>query len=112
QAVVGNERTDIGAAIRLGTAAFPESGQRRLVLFSDGNENIGDAMAALTTALPLGVTLDVIPLGATRGNDVSVRKLGTPGSAKKGQTFDVKIFAQSDRDQRATIRLYRNEEYL
>ncbi len=44
QAVVGTERTDIAGAIRLGTAAFPETGQKRLVLMSDGNENIGDAM--------------------------------------------------------------------
>ena len=112
QAVIGTERTDIGAAIRLGTAAFPENGQRRLVLISDGNENIGDSVAALSAALPLGVSLDVLPIGATRGNDVSVRRLVIPGSAKKGQTFDVKIFVQSDRDQSATIRLIRNEQVL
>src|SRR5882672_6601933 len=41
QAVVGSERTDIASAIRLGTAAFPETGQKRLVLLSDGNENVG-----------------------------------------------------------------------
>jgi uncharacterized membrane protein len=112
QAVIGNERTDIGAAIRLGTAAFPENGQRRLVLISDGNENVGDAMAAVSASLPLGVSLDVIPIGATRGNDVSVRKLGLPSSAKKGQPFDIKIFAQADREQSATIRLIRNEQVL
>src|SRR5436309_8708798 len=73
-AVVGAERTDIAAAIRLGTAAFPETGQKRLVLLSDGNENIGDAEAALLAAKPLGVTIDVVPLGVERGNDVSVQK--------------------------------------
>jgi hypothetical protein len=56
QAVVGVERTDIASAIRLGTAAFPETGQKRLVLLSDGNENVGDAMSALAAALPLGVS--------------------------------------------------------
>src|SRR5206468_8113786 len=68
QAIIGTERTDIGAAIRLGTAAFPENGQRRLVLISDGNENIGDSIAALSASLPLGVSLDVLPIGATRGD--------------------------------------------
>src|ERR1039458_8672208 len=63
QAVVGTQRTDIASAIRLGTAAFPETGQKRLVLLSDGNENVGDAMAALAAARPLGVSLDVLPLG-------------------------------------------------
>src|SRR5882762_571719 len=50
QAVVNTERTDLGAAIRLGTAGFPETGQKRLVLMTDGNENVGDAMSALVAA--------------------------------------------------------------
>src|SRR5205085_5791000 len=111
-AVVGAERTDIAAAIRLGTAAFPEIGQKRLVLLSDGNENIGDAETALLAARPLGVTVDVVPLGVERGNDVSVQKLGVPGRVKKGQTFEAKIFVQADKAQSATLRLYRNEQPL
>src|ERR1051326_4316859 len=55
QAVVGTERTDLAAAIRLGTAAFPETGQKRLVLLTDGNENVGDAMGAVLAAKNLGV---------------------------------------------------------
>ncbi|MDB6122782.1 MAG: putative rane protein [Pedosphaera sp.] len=112
QAVVGRERTDIEGALRLGTAAFPETGQKRLVLLSDGNENAGDAMAAVLAARPLGVTVDVFPMGVTRGNDVSVQKLGVPAKLKKGQVFETKIFLQSDRAQSAIVRLYRNEQYL
>jgi uncharacterized membrane protein len=112
QAVVGTERTDIAGAIRLATAAFPETGQKRIVLFSDGNENIGDAQNALLAAKTLGVTLDVVPLGIARQNDVAVQKLGLPSNVKKGQSFEVKIFAQSDQAQSATVRLYRNEQFL
>jgi uncharacterized membrane protein len=112
QAVVGTERTDLAAAIRLGTAAFPETGQKRLVLLSDGNENVGDAMAAALTAKPLGVTIDVLPMGVSRANDVSVQKVQIPPKLKKAQAFEVKIFVQSERAQPATIRLYRNEQYL
>jgi uncharacterized membrane protein len=112
QAVVGTERTDLGAAIRLGTAAFPETGQRRMVLMTDGNENVGDAMTAVLAAKPLGVTFDVIPVGGMRGNDASIQKLSLPNNLKKGQTFEVKIFAQADKAQMATVRLYRNDQYL
>ena len=111
-AVVGTERTDIAGAIRLGTAAFPETGQKRLVILSDGNENMGDAMAAALAAKPLGVSVDVVPLGAARGGDVSVQKLGLPSNVKKGQTFEVKIYAQADKAQRATVRLFRNDQLL
>ena len=109
-AVVDTERTDISSAIRLGTAAFPETGQKRLVLISDGNENLGDALAAASAAKSLGVSIDVLPLGVRRGNDVSVQKLSLPARVKKGQTFDAKIFIQADEAQEATVRLYRNDQ--
>jgi uncharacterized membrane protein len=112
QAVVGTERTDLAAAIRLGTAAFPETGQKRLVLLTDGNENVGDAMSAVLAAKPLGVSVDVIPMGVSRAGDVSVQKVQVPPRLKKGQPFDVKIFVQADRNQTATVRLYRNDQFL
>lgn len=111
-AIVGSERTDIAGAIRLATAAFPETGQKRIVLVSDGNENIGDAISAVNAAKPLDVTIDVVPVGARRGQDVSIQKVSLPNNLKKGQTFDVKIFAQADQAQTATVRLYRNDQYL
>lgn len=112
QAVVGSERTDIAGAIQLGMAAFPENGQKKLVLFSDGNENVGDAYAALLAAKSQGVLMDVFPLGATRTGDVSVQKLGLPANIKKGQTFEAKIFAVSDKAQAAKVRLFRNDQLL
>lgn len=111
-AVVGTERSDLASAIRLGTAAFPETGQKRLVVLSDGNENIGDALGAVASARSLGVSIDVVPLGVTRGGDVSVQKLGIPSKLKTGQTFDVGIFVQSDTNRAATLRLFQNDRYL
>jgi uncharacterized membrane protein len=112
QAVVGTERTDLAAAIRLGTAAFPETGQKRLVLLTDGNENVGDAISAVLAAKPLGASVDVVPIGVSRAGDVSVQKVQVPPRLKKNQAFEVKIFVQADQAQSATVRLYRNEQYL
>jgi uncharacterized membrane protein len=112
QAVVGTERTDLASAIRLGTAAFPETGQKRLVLMTDGNENVGDSMAAVLAARELGVSVDVVPMGVARANDIAVQKVQLPSRLKKNQAFETKIFVQSERDQAATVRLYRNEQFL
>ncbi len=112
QAVVNTERTDLSAAIRLGTAGFPETGQKRLVLMSDGNENIGAAMDALAAARSLGVTLDVVPVGVARANDLAVQKLGLPSNLKKGTAFEAKIFVQADHPTDAKVSLYRNDQYL
>jgi uncharacterized membrane protein len=112
EAVVDTQRSDLASAIRLATAAFAETGQKRIVLMSDGNENIGDAMAAVAGAKSQGATVDVVPLGVTRGNDVFVQKVQVPTKLKKGQPFEAKIFVQADQAQKATVRLYRNEQFL
>ncbi len=111
-AVVGSDRSDLASAIRLGTAAFPEDGQRRLVLMSDGNENVGDAMGAALAAKALGVSMDVVPMGSVRRGDVMVQKLSVPGALKKGQTFEAKILALSDTNRTASLRLFRNNQFL
>ena len=111
-AVVDSERTDLSSAIRLATAAFPEVGQKRLVLLTDGNENVGDAYAAALAARPLDVSIDVLPLGVNRVNDVSIQKLTLPNRLKKGQPFEVKIFAEADHPTTGTLRLFRNDQLL
>ena len=112
EAVVDTQRSDLASAIRLATAAFAETGQKRIVLMSDGNENLGDAMAAVAGARSQGATVEVVPLGVSRGNDVFVQKVQVPAKLKKGQPFEAKIFVQADAAQTATVRLYRNEQFL
>ena len=111
-AVIPSERTDIASAIRLGTASFPEMGQKRLVLVSDGNENLGDATAALLSARALGVTLDVLPRGVDRSGDVAVERVTVPNRLKKGQPFEPRIFVDSTKAQAGTLRIYRNDQLL
>ena len=69
-------------------------------------------MAAVSGARAQGATVDVVPLGASRGNDVFVQKVQVPSKLKKGQPFELKIFIQSDQAQMASVRLYRNEQFL
>ena len=112
QAVIDPERTDIAGAVRLGLAALPEAGQKKLVLFSDGNENAGDALGAVAMAHSQDATVDVVPLGVRRSGDVSLQKVGLPSRLKKGQTFEAKIFATSDKPRKAKLRLLRNDQLL
>ncbi|MGE3309687.1 MAG: VWA domain-containing protein [Limisphaerales bacterium] len=112
QAVISSAGSDLAGAIRLATAAFPETGQRRIVLFSDGNQTTGDALQAVVASRALGVSVDVVPLGAQRGGDVVLQKVVVPTKLKQGQTFEVKIFVESDRRTRANLSLYRNEQFL
>jgi uncharacterized membrane protein len=112
EAVVDSQRTDVASAVRLATAAFAETGQKRIVLMSDGNENIGDVMGAVAQAKAQGASVDVVALGASRGSDVFVQKVQVPTKLKKGQPFELKFFVQADEAQEVTAELFRNDVSL
>ena len=66
ESTIDPEYTDLGAAIKLALATFPEDTARRIVLLSDGNENRGNALEQALAAKELGVAdrrpADRVPL--------------------------------------------------
>jgi hypothetical protein len=72
---VDDTYTDIASAIKLALASFPEGTAKRIVLITDGNENIGQAEEQARIAKQNGVQIDVVPLGSGKRNinEVSIR---------------------------------------
>src|SRR5262249_54100053 len=72
--------TDLAASIKLGLASFPEGTSKRLVLISDGNENLGQAEEQARIAKENGVQIDVLPIAAGRRNpnEVLVERIEAP----------------------------------
>ena len=83
---VDGNYTDIAAAIKLALASFPEGSGKRIVLLSDGNENMGNAEEQARLAKQNGVQIDVVPLGAGQRNEneVLVERVEAPPVAEKG----------------------------
>ena len=76
--------TDIGAALRLASALFPDDAQKRIVLLSDGNDTTGggQAEAALAATRDIRIETRLIGLGAT--DEVLVERLITPSTSNLG----------------------------
>src|SRR5207245_4682548 len=68
--VVSRDYTDLAGALRLALAAFPEDAQKRIVLLSDGNENLGNAVEEATAAASAGGQSDAVRI--TYGNATGV----------------------------------------
>ena len=97
--------SDIGAAVRLGSAIFPAGTQRRLVLLSDGNDTGGQAGEAILNAATSGVHLDVaLPSGQTFG-EVLLDGLDAPAGARVGETMEITARVRSTVTTAATLRL-------
>jgi uncharacterized membrane protein len=104
--------TNIAGAVRLALASFPENSQRRVMLLSDGNENLGSAVQEASTAVSAQVQVDVVPVSYRYDHEVLLEKMIIPSEAKVGEPFEVRLVARSTEKTSAVIRLLRNGELI
>ncbi|HJQ27016.1 MAG TPA: VWA domain-containing protein [Blastocatellia bacterium] len=109
--------TDIAAALRLAAALVPEDATGRLVLVSDGNENLERVSDEAQLLRASGVEVFTHSLNTTserneaRG-EVAIRQLDVPQQLAEGESFDLKVTVDSTRDTAATLRIYRNDSVV
>ncbi len=98
--------TDIGGAMRLAAALFPDDAQKRIVLLTDGNDTTGagQAEAALAAAQQIQVQTHVVGLGGAA--EVLVERVTTPTTAHLGEDIEAKAVITSTVAQLATVRLF------
>lgn len=101
--------TNIARAIQVGIASFPAAGARRLVLLSDGNENVGAAAEAALIARSLGIQMFALPLGRpAQEPEVRVDKLVVPAQVKAGTPYRVEAVVFSTIETPASLELVRD----
>ena len=83
--------TDVARALRLAQASFTEDASKRIVLVSDGNENLGDAAELAQALAGDGVGIDVVPVRYEQQGEVIVERVTVPGNVREGQPFDLRV---------------------
>ena len=83
--------TSIESALKIAQAAFPEGSAGRVVIISDGNENVGDALGVARSMAAAGIGIDVVPIEMLAQQDVSVDKIDMPTDIRKGQKFQIRV---------------------
>jgi Mg-chelatase subunit ChlD len=97
--------TNLAGAIRLGLAMMPAGTARRMVLLSDGRENLGDAEEATRLAAAHGVSLDVVSLAHEAGPDVWLEGLKAPSPVRENERVSLQISISSSTNTTATLLL-------
>ena len=70
--------TDIGAALRLAAALFPDDAQKRIVLLSDGNDTTGSGQSEASLAAARGIQVETHLVGLGGRDEVLVERLAAP----------------------------------
>jgi len=103
------DRTDIAAGLRMAMATFPEGFARRIVLLSDGNENVGNVLAEADTAAASGIAIDVVPLTYQHRADILVDRIVLPAHSSRDTRIPLRLIVKSLRPTRARLSLFHND---
>jgi uncharacterized membrane protein len=111
-AMPSSDRTDVASALRLAMAMFPHDTAKRVVLMTDGNENLGDLLAEARRAKADQIPVDLVPLRYQRRNEVYFDRMIAPTHVERGEQVPLRMILHSDRHTTGTVTLYHNDELV
>ena len=100
--------TDIGNAVELAVAAFPANARKKIVIISDGNQNLGNVSEGVRYATGENVLVDVLGVSFGVKNEILVDKLQLPNKVRENEAFDLKVHVESNIATGAELQIYRN----
>src|SRR6266852_3337196 len=104
--------TDLATGLRLAAAILPTDSERRIVLLSDGQQNLGDVLQEAQLLQQEGIRLDVVPLPTFSGPEARIDDLSAPTELRTNERFLLHARLFSSVAQQATLRLYLDQTLL
>jgi uncharacterized membrane protein len=104
--------TDLAAGLRLAAAILPQDSERRIVLLSDGRQNLEDALQEAQLLQQQGIRLDIVPLPTSNGPEARIDSLNAPTILHTNEHFLLHIRLFSTVAQHVTLRLYLDQALL
>ncbi len=86
-----SDATNLSAALKLAQASFAEGSSKRIVIVTDGNENLGDARAIASSLAEDGIGIDVVPVKLTTRSEVAVERVMMPADIRRGQPMETRV---------------------
>lgn len=85
--------------------ALPLGGGQRIVLLSDGAENLGSAISEAAQAMQDGAPIDVLPIRGISSDDLRVEGVSGPSSAWQGEPITILAGVETGQAGPATVEL-------
>lgn len=110
----GVDGTNLAEAVRLASAIIPPDAAGRLLVFTDGNQTMGDALEAISQVRSVagrerrgGLPIDVVPLRYKLGSEVIVEAVDAPPTAPAESTVNVRVVLWATEASTGTLQLLR-----
>lgn len=87
--------TNMESGLKFAYAMMPSETGKRIVLITDGVENVGDAFSYGKTLARQGVTIDAAHIDSDMGEDAQVSSVELPGMLYEGEEYDIRVVVDS-----------------
>jgi uncharacterized membrane protein/Mg-chelatase subunit ChlD len=96
ESLLDPEFTNLSNAMQRAMAMFPHDAAKRIVIVTDGNQNIGDALEEARALADAGVSIDAMPVPLGETNEVTIEKIAVPADVRQNQPFDLRIVMNNE----------------
>jgi uncharacterized membrane protein len=104
--------TDLAAALQLGGSILPTDTRRHIVIVSDGQANLGDAIGEARLLRAEGVRVDTVALPVPIGAEAYVSELNLPKTLNRGEQAIATAVIVSNTATPSTVRWYLDNTLL
>ncbi|MEZ6079638.1 MAG: VWA domain-containing protein [Pirellulaceae bacterium] len=98
--------TNLAAAIEAAVGTMPAGHVPKIVLLTDGNQTVGDGIAAASRSR---VPVSTIPLPTLSDPEVQVAEVSVPAEVREGEPFLVHAVIQSNHDDEGLVEVFRGD---
>lgn len=100
------DQTNMEQGVRMAIACASDDLNNRVVILSDGNQNVGDVLEEARSAYANNITIDVLPLHVEHGAEVVLEQLRAPPYANLHENIPLRLILKSDRPTSGEILIY------
>jgi uncharacterized membrane protein/uncharacterized protein YegL len=109
---VNSEFTRLDSALQLAETLMPDDASPRIVLISDGKENVGDLLQQGAILRDKGIPVDVLPLVQAERRDAAVESLKLPETLFQAEQYALEVTIVSTFDGSGVLRIYEDDREL
>jgi uncharacterized membrane protein len=104
--------TDLAAGLRLAAAILPSNTERHIILLSDGQQNLGDALQEAQLLQQQGIRLDIVNLPSSHHDEALISNLSAPTTLRTNERFTLHATVNSTVAQNVILRVYLDQSLL
>lgn len=109
---IGKDHTNIEGAINLASSVFPNNSGGRIILFTDGNETMGNLTEAAKLLKNRSIELDTVLLDPNPYEDTAITEVEVPSTLYEGEQAAVSVTIESNTAKTGLLHFYENNSKI